>query len=151
MRALIPRIPTGRGVAAATLATAAVSLSGCGFLMGNAFDIEVGECLASVPQDGEVFNVETIDCAETHEGEVYANVTLDDGDFPGVKKIEKTVDARCSEEFESFVGIGYNDSELEFTSLYPTEESWNTWDDRQVTCIIADPEGTTGSLKGAER
>ncbi|CAM3570399.1 septum formation family protein [Nocardiopsis gilva] len=151
MPAVIPRSRAGRGVAVAAVVMASVSLSGCGLLMGNAFDIEVGECLASVPKDGEVFDVETIDCAESHEGEVYANVTLDDGEFPGLEKIGKMVDTRCREEFESFVGIGFDDSELDFTSLHPTEESWNTWDDRQVTCIVIDPKGTTGSLKGAER
>ena len=57
----------------------------------------------------------------------------------------------CAEAFAEFVGVDYNESELEINLLYPTGESWAEGD-RELVCLVYDPEGpTVGTLAGAAR
>ncbi|WP_184074535.1 septum formation family protein [Nocardiopsis mwathae] len=154
-----PRLRAGRAISTAAAVAAGLTLSGCGFLPVVLFDpgadspyrLEVGDCLLTEFTDDEVDRVNTVDCTDPHRAEVYAITTLDDGDFPGLAKVKETAEDICREEFLWFVNVDYDDSELEFSLLHPSEQSWNVFNDRQVTCVIIDPRGTTGSLKGANR
>lgn len=48
--------------------------------------------------------------------------------------------------------MSYDESVLEMSYLYPTSQTWSLNDDREILCIVADPEGaSTGSLPGAAR
>jgi hypothetical protein len=51
----------------------------------SVLDLASGDCLAdSLPGGGEeVFSVKSVPCSEPHSEEIYATVTLPDGDFPG--------------------------------------------------------------------
>ena len=57
----------------------------------------------------------------------------------------------CTSRFGDFIGTPYQKSRLEVQYLYPTEESWNTQDDREVVCSVTDPKGkiTAKTLAGA--
>jgi hypothetical protein len=120
----------------------------------NVFDLEVGDCLAdSMPTGGEeVVTVETVPCSEPHSEEIYAVVTLPEGDFPGEEAVFAQADEGCTAEFESFVGLPYEESVLYYNYLYPyDEQSWNGGY-RWVTCSVYDPAGdTTGTLADANR
>jgi hypothetical protein len=71
--------------------------------------------------------------------------------MPSAAEVEGIVEDQCLVEFESFVGMPYDQSALEVTWLEPTEESWEAGD-RELVCMITDPAGqTTGSLEGANR
>jgi Septum formation/Protein of unknown function (DUF2510) len=117
-------------------------------------DLKVGDCLAdSMPTGGEeVFTVETVPCSEPHSEEIYAVVTLPEGDFPGDEAVAVQADEVCNAEFESFVGLPYEESVLYFSFLYPSDEqSWNAGY-RWATCSVYDPGGdTTGTLADANR
>lgn len=123
----------------------------------DAFAIDLSDCLVEPPATGdqaeEVADVSAVPCAEPHDGEVYALFDLPDGDFPGDEAVTTAADERCVEEFDTFVGKAYEDSALDFFTFTPTKDSWELRDDREVVCVIGDPEGgqTTGSLKGAAR
>jgi hypothetical protein len=118
------------------------------------FDLEVGDCLAdSVPTGGEkVFTFETVPCSQPHSEEVYAVVTLPEGDFPGEEAVVAQADEVCDTEFESFVGLPYEESVLYSNYLYPTDaQTWNAGY-RKLTCTVYDPAGdTTGTLADANR
>ncbi|GAA1988312.1 hypothetical protein GCM10009799_12460 [Nocardiopsis rhodophaea] len=114
-------------------------------------DLEVGDCLLRDPMDDALHDVEIVDCSETHEAEVYASATMDDGEYPGQRKVEEMVRDICVEEFAWFIHIAPSESELDYFAFHPTETMWNLFDYRQITCIAVDPEGTTGSLVGANR
>jgi hypothetical protein len=118
----------------------------------NVIDLEVGDCLAdSVPTGGEVVSVETVPCSEPHSEEVYAVVTLPEGDFPGDEAVAVQGDEGCTAEFESFVGLPYEESALYFSYLTPSEESWSEGH-REVVCSVYDLAGdTTGTLADANR
>ena len=58
----------------------------------TATDVKMGDCLAEIPGDTRVLTVKTIDCDETHAGEVFAVLQMPDGDFPGQAAIETYAD-----------------------------------------------------------
>ena len=114
------------------------------------YKLEVGDCFAEVPE-GDVLTVPVVPCAEPHADEVFAQTSLPGGDFPGDDAIFAQADEFCIAEFNSFVGLSYEQSVLDYTYFYPTEESWLEGD-RAVTCTIYDPgEEVSGSLRGVER
>ncbi|MGV8852075.1 MAG: septum formation family protein [Rhodoglobus sp.] len=158
-----------RTVAIATVAAAAVALSGCSILnlvtngisdavdpgpgtTQDVFSLEVGDCEAAAPAEGEVSDTKTIDCSEPHQGEIYASSIVADGDFPGETAIGEQAEADCYTEFESFVGINWDDSIYNFSWYYPTEASWSDGD-REILCIAYHDGGEpiTGSLAGVAK
>jgi hypothetical protein len=117
------------------------------------FAIGEGDCVEADPtaESDVVSEVPTIDCEEPHHSEVFHTYTIDADEMPSAAEIEGIVEDQCVSEFESFVGMSYDQSALEVTWLEPTEESWEAGD-RELVCLITDPAGqTTGSLEGANR
>lgn len=117
----------------------------------SAFELAVGDCFDD-PSSFE--NVETVPekaCSEPHDNEVYANLTLTGGEWPGLATVEEWADEQCYTEFEQYVGASYEESILDFGWLVPTERSWNEIDDRTVTCILYDANlaKLEGSMKGS--
>ena len=140
--------------AAALVATAGLALAGCS-LFGSedsVFNLEVGDCMNVSDLATEVTEVPTIDCAEEHEAEIYAAKDLPDGDFPGDAAISDEVLNYCLEQFDTFVGMAYEESSLDFNAITPSSESWGEGD-REIVCYIYELDGSmvTGSLKGAAR
>ncbi len=112
-----------------------------------AANLEVGDCL--IEPDGDEFTtVQTIDCAEPHDLEVYAVY-----ETPMTEYLDIEVDAvsQCLNEFRAYVGVAYRDSEYEFDWLQPTEEGWDDGD-REIRCILWSPTGqTSGSALDSNR
>lgn len=115
----------------------------------DVFTLSVGDCLDE--QTGEeISDVPLVPCSEPHDMEVFGEITLDDGDWPGVDVVGQQADEGCYAQFEAFVGLPYEESTLLFSSYMPTQQGWEEFDDRLVSCLIMDPAGkTTGSLAGA--
>jgi hypothetical protein len=116
------------------------------------FEIDDGDCLASDPGvQGEVSEVPKVPCDEPHHSEVFHTYTIDAAELPSAAEMEGIVQEQCLAEFETFVGVAYEQSALEVTWLEPTPESWERGD-HELVCMITDPAGqTTGSLEGADR
>lgn len=152
-----------------TVGVASLALTGCS-LLGNivnnnsstgsgsdsgegtttdVFAIGVGDCLNDGAIDGEVSEVLTIDCAQPHDSEAYAAIDMEGSSFPGEDVVADRAVTACTSEFTQFVGIDYNDSVLDFSYYYPTEDSW-AQGDREILCLVSDPDGkSTGSFAGA--
>jgi hypothetical protein len=121
----------------------------------DAFQVALGDCVVD-PATGstetqEVQSVTAVPCDQPHDGEVYSVFDLPDGEFPGEEAVTSQSEERCLADFEGFVGTPYEESRYELSSLFPTKESWDTRDDREVVCIVVGPAGEklTGSVKGA--
>ncbi len=118
------------------------------------FEVELGDCVqepvSSSEEVEEVESVKAVPCAQPHDGEVYAVFDLPDGEFPGEDEVSSAGEDRCVEEFATFVGKAYEDSQYDITSLFPTKESWESQDDREYVCLVVAPEGeqVSGTLKG---
>ena len=112
----------------------------------TANNVEVGDCLAEMPDGTRVLTVRTVDCAEPHAGEVFAMLTIPDGDFPGQTALEQFSDG-CGPALATYAPAAIEDPSVGVYVLYPTEETW-AQGDRVVTCIATVDPPRTGTLKG---
>jgi len=113
--------------------------------------LAVGDCIPLVEYEDEIFEVPVVPCDRPHTDEVYFIYQFDDGEYPGDDVLYQAAEERCLAEFEGFVGMSYEQSELDFYSYWPTQMSWNRMDDRTVHCIVFSYDDVTGTLEGAAR
>jgi hypothetical protein len=115
----------------------------------DVFAVKVGDCLNDV--DGMLISdVPLVDCAAPHDLEVFDEFTVTDPSWNPVTLDDEANDG-CTERFATFIGIAYDDSELDVTSYKPTATSWATGD-RLISCMVGDSSTqTTGTLRGAAR
>lgn len=111
-----------------------------------ATDLKLGDCITNVPTDSRVLTLPTIDCAQAHGGEVYAVITMPDGDYPGQSKIDQYQN-QCPDRLATFSPDAMTDDSVGIYVLYPTPETWDRGD-RAVTCIATLDPKRAGSLKG---
>lgn len=138
-----PSSPTPTGTATGTGTTEPTTVD---------VSLEVGECTddAEILDSGEITEDSVVDCGQPHVAEAYAAFEPAQGAFPGEDEVVRQADEGCTREFETFVGLGYNESALEVLYYYPNAVSWDL--DRTVVCVVTDPAGeVTGSLRGAAR
>lgn len=117
------------------------------------FSLKVGDCMPMSSASGLISEASVVPCSDPHAEEVFHEITLDDGDFPGDETIDEQAETGCVAAFESFVGIEWNSSTLDMYPITPTQDTWEHYNDRVVQCVVLDPTQTelTGSLKGAAR
>lgn len=116
----------------------------------DVFAIYVGDCV-NEHDEGEFSEAPTISCSEPHDFEVYhAEDIQQTGLYPGSDEVTESATEICYDAFSGFVGTSYEDSVLDVTFWFPTEEGWNEGGDREVLCLIYDPAGqSTGTLEGS--
>lgn len=96
----------------------------------------VGDCFN---ETGEEFV--DISCDEPHQAEIYEVLDHPDASaYPGGQLIADWAEPQCYSRFESYTGIAYPDSALEFNYLFPTAQGWREGD-REVICYLFDPSG----------
>jgi hypothetical protein len=108
------------------------------------FSIEIGDCLNLPSEITGVQSVEGVPCSEEHGAQAFAKFDLTGfgDDFPGSEAFNEQASAGCTEAFDDFVGISYEQSALYFMILEPSEETWEQEDDREVVCLIIPETGT---------
>lgn len=103
--------------------------------------LEVGECLPDgVSLEGvREPDPDRVPCSAPHRYEVYARPSLGGlgPEWPGEAAIDVAADAACQEQLDE-AGIDRNDPPpgARILRIQPTEQSWNTGDDRAVECIL---------------
>lgn len=126
-------------------------------------ELEVGDCYGPVPEDGDgssgadgggeelVAVVEVVSCDEPHSFEVYYSFDLTEEIYPGPDVVEERWIAGCLDRFEGFVGTPFDESVLEISAIFPTEETWEELDDREVLCSVTTVSGEplTSSAAGS--
>jgi hypothetical protein len=112
----------------------------------DAAEIKVGDCLETIPDKDEVGILETIDCQKPHAGEVYAQLPVSGGDFPGEDAILEKFVSQCKPELGRFSPAAAQDTSISLYYLYPTKETW-VRGDRSVHCIAVTEPSRTGSIK----
>ncbi|MFF3885071.1 DUF4190 domain-containing protein [Streptomyces sp. NPDC001914] len=119
---------------------------------GSAFSLEVGECFDTMSGSlkGLAFDVDEVPCKGEHDAEVFADLTMDEGDYPGDDELADAADQRCylmrnTYAMDSWAVPG----DVAVYSFTPTEQSWRGGD-RKVSCLFGNnDEG--GSLTGSLR
>jgi hypothetical protein len=119
----------------------------------SVFDVEVGDCF-NAPEADTVSEVELVDCADPHQYEAYLaedHPAAGDDPFIGDEAMTEYADEVCLGEFESFVGIAWEESALNYFYLQPTAETWEIGD-REILCAVySDAGDLTGSAEGSEQ
>ena len=107
---------------------------------------------ARVTEETQEFaTVPTVPCGEEHDSEIYAAHDLEGAEYPGDEAVVTGADELCLDDFASFVGTAYEESALELTTFFPSADSWDLQDDREVLCVVVDVDGgVTGTLEGAQ-
>src|SRR5699024_4178451 len=111
-------------------------------------DLVPGNCLESLEYDDN-FLLTQVPCADEHGAEVYAETNVSESDypeFPGEGVFETESDEFCADEYGEVVRPVISSSDLLYTSLYPSQSTWDNGD-RKFTCLIAAPED--GHLTGS--
>ena len=82
-----------------------------------------------------------VNCEEPHEAEAYAKLVYPEQDaYPGQDGFESWAEPLCYGRFQSYTGIRYEDSNLDFGYLYPGTQGWAAGD-HEVICYLFDPDG----------
>ena len=101
----------------------------------SAFEVRVGDCFDDEAfAASEVSEIPAIPCTQPHDNEVYATFDVSATEFPGDEEIDWLASEGCYERFEAAIGESYEDSVIDFTTMYPSSGSWKNGD-REVVCI----------------
>ncbi|MDR0591844.1 MAG: hypothetical protein LBG60_01015 [Bifidobacteriaceae bacterium] len=112
----------------------------------DVFTMKVGDCTGDL-DEGEISESLLIPCGDAHYWEAYASTQMTGDDYPA--DAADQADAYCLSEFEPFIGLSYEESVYEVTYLYPTQETWDLVDDREILCLAGGDTGDlVGTLKG---
>jgi DNA-binding SARP family transcriptional activator len=124
--------------------------------------LQVGDCLNVLPrpdptvQSGGVTQVpETVllvPCEGPHEQEVYHLFELAAGPYPGDEQVQGLALEQCSSQFQNYVGVPPDESELDFFYVFPMQYTWELGN-RRGGCSLLHPAGLdlTGSMAGSRR
>lgn len=125
----------------------------------DVFTFEVGDCFndpegvdLEQEEGADLTSVGAVPCNEPHDNEVIHLFDVEDEDeFPGTDALMEQAET-CTGPFEQYVGISYDESELEIFPFVPTAESWERGD-REIVCAVYLPEGQklTGTVRDAAR
>jgi len=102
----------------------------------DAFAMQVGDCVDDWALNAtEISDVPGVPCADPHDNEVYALFDLADGAWPGDEQVDVDADRGCYDRFEAAIGASYEESILEYLPIYPSQDSWERVNDREVICL----------------
>ena len=117
----------------------------------DAFEVRVGDCFDDDAfASSEISEIPGLPCSEPHDNEVYATFDIA-GEWPGDERVEELAYEGCFERFAGAIGKSYEDSVIDFTTIFPTQGSWKQRDDREVVCVgfHMESEELTGSIIGS--
>jgi hypothetical protein len=137
------------GITTAAERNASGEITSAGSL--GAFEMRVGDCFDDEAfESTEISEVPAVPCSEEHDNEVYATFDIA-GEWPGEDRVEELAYEGCFDRFAAAIGKTYEDSVIDFTTIYPTEGSWMQRDDREVICVgyHMEYEKLTGSILGS--
>ena len=113
-------------------------------------DLAVGNCLESLDYttNGELHQVP---CADTHGVEVVADDIIADADFAGEDAYSSQGDEFCSSAVGDVLPGGFDTANMSFSSLYPSQATWDAGD-RKIACLIIADAGYqfSGSFTGGD-
>lgn len=114
----------------------------------------IGQCLLfDETVDEQITELPTTECATDHSHEIFAVVSSVEPAYPGFEALEDFAQVSCLGEFERYIGISPFDSELFYSWIVPTLDSWENEKDREVLCLAGNFNGQPldATVKGSER
>jgi hypothetical protein len=113
--------------------------------------VRVGHCIERNPT-GVLTRLPVVPCAQGHDHEIFAIVTLPRGAWPGDNVVDERTDRLCVAAFPKYVGVPLEMSELDVSAYTPHKDAWLSGD-RRSFCTVYDPNGQAlhGSVRGSQR
>jgi putative regulator of septum formation len=120
--------------------------------MNDSVDLRVGDCFDLKHPLAEIENVRKVPCSAEHDYELFHVGAMRKHSHSTEDAILDYVIEYCEPAFGAYIGKAYDDSELDYDWLVPTEDAWRSGD-RTVHCAAYDPNNSllNGSLRGAHR
>ena len=146
---LVAAVAAAIGITTAAERNAAGEITSAGSV--GAFEVRVGDCFDDEAfASTEISEVPGVPCTQEHDNEVYAAFDLP-GDWPGEARIEELAYEGCFDRFAGAIGKSYEESLIDYTTIFPSEGSWKQLDDREVLCVAYHMEGEKlmGSVLGS--
>ena len=123
--------------------------------------VTVGQCANDVPDlNQRLFAVLLIGCEQRHTYEVYFQFRYPAGaaampagtPYPGETVVRKASETECYNQFEAWMGSPWTESNFDIQTWWPSKVSWNTVNDRRVTCAGYQLSGkkSVGSARGTK-
>lgn len=109
----------------------------------STYGLQTGDCFSSDSIYEFEFTLQ--ECADPHLFEVYNTTELDPGPFPGEEAMQSQAREVCLDAFPEAIGEEYLDSSWSIDRLYPSEETWDLYDDRTIVCTVTGTSPTEGS------
>lgn len=111
---------------------------------------KTGQCTG--PQNVPALEVEIIDCAVTHNYEVFAAKVVKSKVAPTQTELDKLFNTECQAGFKEFAGVDAGKSKYEVTYFLAGKDVWTKVADHRIVCSAGSPEGgIKGSLKGVKK
>lgn len=102
----------------------------------------VGQCfLLDMVSAVDFSDAVPVDCAVSHDAEVYHVEVLTHDTFPGEDAVIAEAEEICMARFEVFVGRDYATSSLDFGFGYPTANSWK-YGNHDIFCYVFTVDGS---------
>ncbi|MDH3208044.1 MAG: septum formation family protein [Gemmatimonadota bacterium] len=117
----------------------------------DAFEVHVGDCFDDAAfASSEISEIPGVPCSDPHDNEIYATFDLP-GEWPGDERVEELAYEGCFDRFADAVGKSYEESLIDYTTIYPSKGSWSRLGDREVICVAyhMEYEKLTGSIIGS--
>lgn len=117
----------------------------------DAFEVQVGDCFDDEAfASSEISEIPGVPCSEPHDNQIYATFDVS-GEWPGEDRMDELADEGCYERFASAIGMSYEESVIDYTTIYPSQGSWKQRGDREVVCVgyHMELEKLTGSILGS--
>jgi len=112
----------------------------------SVFELRRGDCLNGVEEAARVMSVDSVPCEGPHEAQVYVNFTIPGDEFPGTERVNALADRGCQQRVADNAPSIAEDESVGLFFFNPTEQSWDTQDDRTVICLALFPEPRRGSV-----
>jgi hypothetical protein len=115
-------------------------------------DLQIGNCVATLPKTGTISTLDLVPCTKPHDGEVYSQYPFKVASFPGASRADDLVTGHCQKWLPIWAGAPAGRTGYDLYYLVPTAGSWKAGD-HTGTCILTDDNGAklTGPSKGKGR
>lgn len=115
--------------------------------------LEIGDCFMLGDVEA-IADVETVDCSDSHELELYARIDIIgfDEPFPGDDAVTAWLNEECASRFEAYVGFDYLTSAYWVFTIFPGEDVWDSGDRLGLCAVyLGDTDGNVTSSIGSAR
>jgi hypothetical protein len=112
---------------------------------GDPNALKPGDCTAYVPDTTLVFNLPTVPCEGPHRNEVFANLDLGGGDWPGGDALNTRAQRLCGERLDTIAETTAVPDDAVVVDLIPTEITWHAGN-HSATCLVELTKDRSGRL-----